>query len=99
PVRAVDRPAVSLWTLHHEIRECGGNRRQVPPVLFGAHDVEEDRRAAAALPQHAAIELESALIGIAPEDLPERGVDEIGIAQQDRFEPRLQPREETQKSV
>jgi len=31
------------------------------------------------------------MVGVAPEDLAERGVDEIGVAQQDRFEPGLEP--------
>ena len=37
--------------------------------------------------------------GVAAEDLPEGGIDEIAIAQQDRFEPGLQTGEEAQKSV
>jgi len=75
----------------------GGRERALE--LFGAHDIEEDGVAPHALPEDAAIELEAALIGIPAQDLPERGVDEITVAQEDRVEPRFQPREETHQSA
>lgn len=52
-----------------------------------------------ALPEHAAIEVEAAAIGITAEDLPECEIDEIVVAQDHRIEARPQALEETQKSV
>ena len=53
---------------------------QGAPELLGAHDVEQDGGAADALPQHAAIELEAALVGVAAEDVAEGVVDELAVA-------------------
>jgi len=47
--------------------------------------------------EHAAIESEAALVGVAAEDVTERGVDELAIADEDRFEPRLQVFEQPQR--
>jgi hypothetical protein len=64
--------------------------RQAAAELFGLGDVEKDGAARHALPEQAAIELQSTSIRVAAQDHPEGVVDEGGVAEKDRLETRLE---------
>ena len=91
PGRGVERAAILVGALDDEVgqrrRDSGGERAA---EFLRPHDVEQDGGATDALSEHAAIEIEAAAVGIASENVAEGAVDELGIAQQQRLEPRLQ---------